>query len=149
MWSFPDAEDLAADVRRLFDELDRAGHHGQTSAPSLYAPPLDVVETAEAVDIAVDLPGVSVGDIRLVFKQGTLLLAGEKPPPEGLCHDGPAFHLVERSFGRFARVIRIERAVDAALARATLRDGVLRVTVPRITDRRGREIVVPIEPRDS
>jgi HSP20 family protein len=110
----------------------------------LHAPPLDVIETAEAIDVVVDLPGVDASEIRLVFKENTLLLAGEKHPPGGV-RDGAAFHLVERNFGRFARVVRLERAVDTAKARATLRAGVLRVVVPLVVDRRGREITVPIE----
>jgi HSP20 family protein len=143
MWSLPDADDLAADVRRLFDDLDRTGH-GVHPGSSLHAPPLDVVETAEAIEILVDVPGVSVATLRLVFKEGTLILAGEKLPPAGL-HDGSAFQLVERTFGRFARVVRLDHAVDTSRARAILRAGVLRVSVPRIADRRGREVAVPVE----
>lgn len=147
MWSLPDAEDLAADVRRLFEELERAGHSPH-SGSSLHAPPLDVVETAEAVDVVIDLPGVVASEVRLVFKESTLILAGEKHPPGGV-RDGSAFHLVERSFGRFARVVRLEHAVDTSKARATLRAGVLRVVVPLLADRRGREIVVPIDTSSS
>ena len=47
--------------------------------------------------------------------------------------------------GRFARAVRIQTAVDASRARATLAHGELRVAVPKLVERRGRETLVPIE----
>jgi HSP20 family molecular chaperone IbpA len=60
-------------------------------------------------------------------------------------HGNAAFHLAERTFGRFARAVRISGAVDAGRARATLQTGELRVVIPRIDERRGQEIRIPIE----
>jgi HSP20 family protein len=145
MWSFSDADDLAADIERLFDALDRAAGRDAHQAGPVHTPPLDVYETPSAIDVVADLPGVKPDALRLVFKHGVLLLAGEKAPPDDGCRDGSSFHLVERSFGRFARVVRFDTAIDAVRARATLNAGVLRVTVPRIPERRGRDIVVTVE----
>jgi HSP20 family molecular chaperone IbpA len=55
-----------------------------------------------------------------------------------------AFHLAERGFGRFARAVRLAGAFDAGRARATLNAGELRVVLPRIDERRGSEIRIPI-----
>ena len=52
--------------------------------------------------------------------------------------------IVERAFGRFARVVRPETAFDARRASATLAQGALTVTLPRVVDRRGQEILVPV-----
>jgi HSP20 family molecular chaperone IbpA len=52
---------------------------------------------------------------------------------------------VERDFGRFARAVRLHTAVDAGRARAVLTLGELRVILPKIADRRGREIRVTVE----
>jgi HSP20 family protein len=143
MW-LPEANDLAADVHRAFDDLERTGRGG-AAGTSIHAPDLDVVETPVSIDIVVDVPGVDPGALRLVFKQGALIIVGEKHAPAAAGADGSAFHLVERSFGRFARVVRFDQAIDAARAHATYRAGVLRVSVPRIVERRGREISVPID----
>jgi HSP20 family protein len=56
-----------------------------------------------------------------------------------------SYHLVERDFGRFARAVRIHAAVDATQTRAILAHGELRVVLPKIAERRGREILVAIE----
>jgi HSP20 family protein len=63
----------------------------------------------------------------------------------GVAPEAASFHLVERGFGRFARGVRLPGACDAARARAALRAGELSLSVPRIAERRGRQIMVPIE----
>ena len=109
-----------------------------------YRPPVDVLETATAVEIVVDLPGVAADSVTATFTGGTLVVAGRKRAP--LCaHREAAFHLAERTFGQFACVVRCEVAVDAGRARATLRAGELHIALPRIEDRRGAEIPIIIE----
>ncbi len=115
-----------------------------THAAVEYRPPVDIVETQDAIEIVADLPGVSRSSIRIVFTSGTLVLTGRKRPP-ACDHRDAAFHLAERGFGRFAWGVRLAMAIDAGHARATLEAGVLRVTLPRIDERRGREISIAIE----
>ena len=55
-----------------------------------------------------------------------------------------SFHLVERGYGRFARGVRLGRACDTSKARATLANGALRVSIPKIADRRNRAIPIAI-----
>lgn len=104
---------------------------------------MDVIETPDGIEILMDLPGVAVTAIRLVFSQGTMIIVGRKQP--GPCAQREAaFHLAERSFGRFARAVRLNGAFDAGRASATLNSGELRVTLPRIEERRGRDIRIAI-----
>lgn len=142
---FPDISEFASDIRRAFDELDR---YAGTRSAGEYMPPVDVFDTSEGITIVVDLPGVPAEAIRAIVKNGIVIVIGDKPaPPCGSDH--AQFHVAERSFGRFARGVRLHGAYDASRARATLRLGELRITVPRIEDRRGQEIVIPIENSQS
>jgi HSP20 family protein len=76
--------------------------------------------------------------VKVIFARNTIVVVGQKLP--AACEDRHAtFHLAERAFGRFARGVRLTGAFDAGRADATLRDGVLRVTLPRIEERRGGE----------
>lgn len=145
MWALPDTDDFASDVQRLFADLDRHQGAPQRATPGGVIPALDVVETATTIDILIDLPGVAASAVRVVFTSGVLIIAGDKCGPASCGADERRFHHVERGYGRFARVVRFSEAVDAARAHAVLVDGVLRVSVPRIDERRGREIVVPID----
>ena len=108
-------------------------------------PVVDVFETERAVEVVLDLPGVAPEAIRILFKGSVLLIVGEKERPD-LTKRGPAsFHLVERDFGRFARAVRINSAVDGSQVQAWLASGELRVVLPRITERRGTGRIIAIE----
>lgn len=107
------------------------------------APPCDVVETTTAIEVVMDLPGVAADAIQVVFARNLLVIAGRKLP--AACeHAEAGFHLAERAFGQFARAIKLTGAYDAGAASATLTAGELRVVLPRIDDRRGREIRIPV-----
>jgi len=126
--------ELPVDLLRLLDA---------TSAGAECTPPLDVIETDAAIELHLDLPGVAVSSLDIVLAQNVLLVTGTKLP--AVCeHHEAAFHIAERSFGRFARAVSLEGAYDAARASATLRDGELRVVLPRIEERRGAPIRIPI-----
>ena len=139
---YQERRDLGDELRRLFDLLN--GEAQAAGAPGECNPPLDVFESEAAIELVMDLPGVDRDHLQVLFARGTLLVAGTKRP--AACSDESAtFHLAERAFGRFARAVRITGAVDAGRARATLSSGELRIVFPRIEDRRGREIRIPIE----
>ena len=80
--------------------------------------------------------------LRVVGKGDSILIAGDKAARRA--RGESSFHLVERGYGRFARVVRLTRACDTSKARATLIDGVLRVSVPKIAERRALSIPIAI-----
>jgi HSP20 family protein len=137
--------DLAADVQRLLEDLARRRPDRRQLVAGECMPVVDVFETEKTVEIVLDLPGVAADAIRILFKAGVLLIVGEKERPD-MSKRGPAsFHLVERDFGRFARAVRINAAIDGARAKARLANGELRIVLPRIAERRGAGLIVPIE----
>jgi HSP20 family protein len=108
-----------------------------------FTPPIDVIETDTSIQVVLDLPGVAASAIDIVFSHNVILIAGEKTAAP--CdHRDAAFHVAERAFGRFARAIGVEGAFDAGKAVATLRLGELRVVLPRLHERRGGNIRIPI-----
>jgi HSP20 family protein len=133
--------DFAEDLRRLSTEL--GGRLGTDALTGDCSPAIDVYETDDSVEISVDLPGVDPAAVRVVIKREDVLIVGEKAARGGLCD--ATFHLFERDFGRFARTVRLGRPCDGGRARATLADGELRLSVPKVADRRGRSIPVPIQ----
>ena len=133
--------DFAEEVRSVFLELGRA--FGLESLAGETSPPIDMFETDEAIELVVDLPGVPREAIRVIAKGDALLIVGEKTPQRRLPTES-TFHLVERSFGRFARSVRLAAPCDTARARATFVSGELRILVPKLVDRRGRTILIAI-----
>jgi HSP20 family protein len=139
-----DVGDLGQEVRRLFDDLSRRRPDRRHMVSGECMPLLDVFETERTIEIVLDVPGLSSESVRLMIKGGVVLVVGEKERPEPNLRLPASFHLVERDFGRFARAIRIHAAIDASNTRARLKDGELRVILPKLAERRGREILVPI-----
>jgi HSP20 family protein len=132
---YVERRELPARLIRLLDEKRAAAE---------CTPPMDVIETTDRIEVLLDLPGVHAGSLEIVFADAVLLIAGEKLP--ATCeHAGAGFHMAERAFGRFARAIRIDGAIDAGQATATLSHGELRVGLPRLADRRGAQIRIPVQ----
>ena len=138
-----EAPEIADDVRDLFEDLASRLRREHRAYSGEYHPPLDVLETDTGVEILVDAAGVPAEAIRVAFRAGVVIVAGEKAPPLG--DQSHAFHLVEREFGRFARAVRLNGAYDVTNARATLRDGELTIVLPKLVERRGKAHRVPIE----
>jgi HSP20 family protein len=139
-----EVRDLTDEVARLFDDLDRESGASRRVPSGHCTPALDVQETTDALEVVMDLPGVTAAHVRVMLKNGVLVIAGEKISPYPGGRGDTTFHLVERGFGRFARAVRLAGAFDGGRAQAILQGGELRVTLPRIEERRGSEIHVPI-----
>ncbi len=110
---------------------------------SEWSPAVDVFEARDRLVVVIEVPGLPEDSLRVVFRERELVLSGERR----VRRTGPGctFLCLERSHGRFERAIPVEVPVDVAKARATLRGGLLTVSLPRLRERRGRETVVPIE----
>lgn len=128
-----ESSEFAEELARLLKDVARSAGSILTAECS---PALDVYETDDAFEIAMDLPGVDINAVRIVAKGNAVLIAGEKIPRRG--RGDSSFHLVERAYGRFARVARLAKPCDSSRAQATFMNGELRVTLPKIADRRGR-----------
>jgi HSP20 family protein len=139
-----EVRDFSEEVGRLFEDLDRAMGTPRRAPAGHCTPVLDVQETVDALEVVVDLPGVAPESVRVLIKNAVLVVAGEKPWPYPAGRGDATFHLVERSFGRFARAVQLDGAVDAGRARAILSGGELRVSIPKLDERRGRDILVPV-----
>jgi HSP20 family protein len=140
----PSAEtsDLADDIRELFEDLARSLKQEHRAYSGECHPSLDVLENDESVEVVVDVAGVAADALRVLFRAGILIVAGEKAPTPAGPHQ--TFHLVEREFGRFARAVRLTGAFDVQHGRATLRAGELRILLPKLEDRRNGPHRIPV-----
>ena len=139
---FVERRDMDDELRRLFERLTSGEQRNAASAEC--TPPADVLETPEGIELVMDVPGVGADQIEVVVARSTIAVIGQKMPPGCEHHRDAAFHIAERGFGRFARAVRLSGAFDVGRGVATLRDGELRVTLPRIEERRGRERRIPV-----
>ena len=137
-----DSRDLADDIRALFEELAATLRPDQRAYSGECRPALDVLETRTAIEIIVDMSGIAPEAVRVLYRAGVVIIAGEKGPTSAGAD--PDYHLVEREFGRFARVVRLSGAFDVQRALATIRQGELTIVLPKIEERRDRPHRVPV-----
>lgn len=131
---------------QAFDqELERlfgAANQGLTTRASVYAPSLDIREDKENVYVALELLGVSKDAVTLTLDNGVLSITGEhKSEP---AKDGTEVHRQERFFGRFERHIKVGKAVNVDGIKATQKDGVLTVTLPKTVEAKPRPIDISV-----
>jgi HSP20 family protein len=136
---FLERREMDDDFRRLFEQLTRSDPHAADCSV-----PLDVVETPTGIEVVLDLVGVPADAVKIVVARDTLVITGDKRPGTCAHHGQATFHVAERVFGRFGRAVRLTGAFDVARADATLHAGELRVRLPRIEERRGREHRIPV-----
>ena len=129
-----EARELTDDVRELFEDLAGSLPHEMRAYSGECHPTLDVLETDEAVEVVVDVSGIPAAALRVLFRAGVLLIAGEKAPPR--TSEDQTFQLVEREFGRFVRAVRVNGAFNIPGASAALDDGELTIVLPKLIDRR-------------
>lgn len=104
------------------------------------APAMDVSETAEAVTVRAELPGLKREDIEVLVEDGVLILRGHRKAPDS--EEGHKFHRREMAYGRFQRRFRLPREVAPDAIEAKLCEGVLELTLPRREETRPRRIEV-------
>lgn len=139
--------ELTDEIRQIFEELASTLKQEQRVSGGECHPALDVFETDAAVEIVMDVAGLSPDAVRVVFRAGVVLIAGEKAAPTA--REPQTFHLVEREFGRFARAVRVNGAFDVKSSQATIRRGELTVRLPKRGDRRGVAHRVPVTAEQS
>jgi HSP20 family molecular chaperone IbpA len=102
MWS--EALQMLARAERLQREVFNIP--GPSQHPGVaWEPPVDVLETEEAVLVLVALPGVDPEQVQLAIRNGVLLIAGERVLPRELAT--AVIHRIELPQGRFERQIRL------------------------------------------
>ena len=132
---------LRREINQLFERLAGMNRPDPTAGGE-WVTGIDVYECHGQLTIVVEVPGLQAESLRVVHRDGTLEIGGErreKRPPGAL-----GFLCVERPQGRFVRSLTLDLPVDISQAQARLSGGVLTITIPRLKDRRGREIVIPI-----
>jgi HSP20 family protein len=98
-----------------------------------WTPNIDVCERSSEIIIFVEMPGVERSDVQLCWVDGTLVISGLKRqhPHHGIA----TYFCVERAYGHFRREITINVPVDYKLAKAELKDGLMRIYLPKQTSK--------------
>ena len=108
-----------------------------------WVPKVDISETNGDLIVAADLPGLNRDDVSIRIENNVLTLKGEKKKEEE--REGTNYYRVERCCGNFTRSFALPNTVDANKVKATFKDGVLTVTLPKTEEAKGKEIPIAVE----
>ena len=133
---------LHRQINRVFDSQSAANGVGDSSATADWIPPADVAEYKDRFVLKFDVPGVDVSAIDITLDQGVLTISGQRE--QEATEAGAERTRVERPQGRFHRRFTLPDTVDAAAVRATGRNGILEVTIPKQPKAQPRRITVAV-----
>ena len=105
-----------------------------------WSPPVDILERGSEVVLKIDLPEVSQNEIDIKVEGSTLIIQGErrfiKETPE------ENYIQIERPYGTFRRIFNLPKMIDQEGIKASYKDGVLRVVLPRKQETPPKQIIL-------
>lgn len=125
-------------MNRLFGEAfspPRAPDEGWIRS---WEPAVDIYEADDSIVVKAEIPGVERDQVGVEVKDGTLTLRGERKFEREVKEEN--YHRIERSYGSFQRSFTLPSSVDPDKVRATLKNGVLQVTLQKKEQARPKQI---------
>jgi HSP20 family protein len=107
----------------------------------VFLPAVDIFETPEALTLVADMPGVAKDKVTLDIKDNHLTISGEISPPIG---PGETILGLEYYTGDFLREFQLGATIDQARIEATMKDGVLRLLLPKAEKAKPRKIEIKV-----
>ncbi len=125
--------DFHRNMDRLLGEYWQpvAGRPRQTSYPLV-----NISEEEDALLVECEIPGMAMDEIEITLVDSSLSIKGERKPVKG------KYYRQERPTGVFQRLVNINTSIDRDNVSATLRDGVLTITLPKAAETKPKKILV-------
>ena len=140
---FADMMGMKDEINRLFDiTLGRSAFDHPGLFDGEWAPAVDVYENDDKVVVKTELPGMAEGDIGVEILGDTLTIKGEKKKEEEA--KGRHYHRLERVYGSFHRSVTLPAVVAPDKAKASFKDGILEIEVPKKEEARPKRIKVDV-----
>ena len=129
---------LRREVDRVLDSFVGAGG---CSIPFVgrNEPPVNVWQDAEHVHVEVEVPGLSIQDVEVHIAESELSIKARRPAVDT---ESVTYHRQERATGELVRHVKLPAPVDVERAEAVLKDGLLKVTLPKSESIRPKKISV-------
>jgi len=137
--SFDRLTSLRDEMDRLFDFAFPSRDTGLFSG---WSPALDLYDDKDAFVVSVELPGMKKEEIDIALHDGVLTVSGERKH-ERENKEGQTFRS-ERYFGKFQRSLTLPSQVDSTKVKASYKDGVLSVYLPKAEEAKPRQIQVDV-----
>ncbi len=135
-------------LKDIEDEMDSLfgrvlGREREGGAERPWAPAVDVKETKTDIIVKAELPEVNAKDVDITVDGNMLTIKGERKSEEK--KEDEDYCYSERSWGSFVRSLTLPQEVDETKTKASYRDGVLTIKMPRKKEEKAKQIKVDVE----
>ena len=133
-----DLEDVSNRLAAFFEDspLSTGTNGGR------WIPAVNVEETADALLLSAELPGLSEDEVSIELENNVLSISGQKAEERTEGDEERRYHLWERRYGSFQRSFTLPRTVKGDDIRAHFEHGILRITMPKVPEAKGRKIEI-------
>lgn len=111
----------------------------QTRPGLVFTPSVDIFETDKELVLLADMPGVKADGLSIDLRDDTLTLTGDVQPEQ---QSGESEIFIEYEVGKYYRQFSLSEIIDQSRIDARLKDGVLRLTLPKVEKATPRKIAV-------
>jgi len=137
-------------MEEIFEEFMRRpfGRHWLPSFPRLFeemrpSPSVDIFEDGDDIVVKSELPGMTKDDIEVNITGNTITISGDKRSEEKV--EKRNYYRLERSYGSFSRSFELPVEIKPEKAKATFKNGVLEVRLPKSEEAKKRVKKITIE----
>jgi HSP20 family protein len=138
---YRDMMSVRDEMNRVLNEVFGRGANDESAWSSgTWSPPVDIYETDEALVMKAELPGFSKDEISIELKENTLLVRGERKREDEVKEGN--YHRMERAYGAFQRSFLLPTTVDQEKVKASYKDGILELRLPKVQAAQPKRIAV-------
>ena len=138
---FRNVNDIQGEMNRLFDSL--FGRPATVLAGErMWAPLADTYETKDDLFVTLELPGIREKDVNVSITGDMLTVKGDRRFERDVTDEG--YYRLERVYGKFERSIPLPIPVQVDKVKATYRDGVLEIRLPKVEEVKPKEIKIDV-----
>lgn len=124
---------------RLKDKQEITGSAEQTRSGFYFSPDVDILETETALTLLADIPGIATENLNIDLRENTLTISGEVMQED---RESEEEVMIEYETGKYFRKFYLSEEIDQSKIDAQLKDGVLRLTLPKLEKAKPRKITV-------
>ena len=140
---FRDLLSIQNEMNRLFDDFFGRPFTRLEWTKEAWSPSVDVSETKDNVIVNAEIPGMNKEDVKVSVQDNVLILSGERKQEKE--EKNANYHRIERSYGSFSRSFTLPTSVQADKVKATYKDGILKITLPKTEEVKPKEILISVE----
>lgn len=133
-----------AEIEQFQNEINRMFNHASTgdfkTNNLAFTPAAEMEETAETINLNLELPGIKVEDIEIKVTAKAVLIQGERKSEMKTETDGKT--RTEFRYGQFQRVIPLPAKIQNTAVEAEYKDGILHLTLPKAEEEKNKVVKV-------